>query len=54
MKQLFYSIAIFVLVVTLNSCTADEIETEKPKVQAESQDDVDPNKNGGVVIPPKK
>ncbi len=54
MKHLFYSIAIFALVISLNSCTADEIETEKPKVQVQAEDDVDPNKNGGVVIPPKK
>jgi hypothetical protein len=54
MKHLFYSIAIFALVVSLNSCTADEIETEKPKVQVQAQDDVDPKQNGSVVIPPKK
>jgi hypothetical protein len=54
MKHLFYSIAIFALVVSLNSCTVDEIETEKPKVQVQAQDDFDPKQNGGVVIPPKK
>ncbi|WP_182651835.1 hypothetical protein [Flavobacterium sp. SOK18b] len=54
MKNLFFIIAIITLVLTLNSCTADEIETEKPKVQVEAQDDVDPKQNGGVVIPPKK
>lgn len=52
MKHLFYIIAILALVVTLNSCTADEIETEKPKVQV--QPEVDPLNNGSVVIPPKK
>lgn len=36
MKHLFYSIAILALVVTLNSCTAEEIETEKPQVQVQA------------------
>ena len=52
MKHLFYIIAIIALLVTLNSCTADEIETEKPKVQVQAE--VDPRNNGSVVIPPKK
>jgi hypothetical protein len=50
MKHLFYIIAVISLLATLNSCTADEIETEKPKVQA----DVDPNTTGGIAIPPKR
>ena len=54
MKHLFYCIAILALVVSLNSCTADEIETEKPKVQVEAQDDVDPKNTSGGIIPPKK
>jgi hypothetical protein len=53
MKHFFYIIAIISLLTTLNSCTADEIETDKPKVQAEVQADVDPN-NPGSIIPPKK
>ena len=65
MKHFFYIIAIISLLATLNSCTADEIETENPKVQVEVQvevpvevpvevqTDVDPNTNGGI-IPPKK
>ena len=52
MKHLFYIIAIIALLVTLNSCTADEIETEKSKVQVQAE--VDPHNNGSVVIPPKK
>ena len=50
MKHLFYIIAILALVVTLNSCTADEIETEKPKVEVQAE--VDPPITG--TIPPKK
>jgi hypothetical protein len=50
MKHLFYILAIITLVVTLNSCTADEIETEKPKVQVQAE--VDPSTTG--TIPPKK
>lgn len=51
MKHFFYIIAIISLLATLNSCTADEIETDKPQV--EIQADVDPN-NPGSIIPPKK
>lgn len=51
MKHFFYIIAIISLLATLNSCTADEIETDKPKVQVQA--DVDPN-NPGSMIPPKK
>lgn len=50
MKHFFYIIAIIFLLATLNSCTADEIETDKPK---QVQADVDPN-NSGSIIPPKK
>ncbi|PJJ08104.1 hypothetical protein CLU83_1341 [Flavobacterium sp. 1] len=53
MKHFYYIIAIISLLATLNSCTADEIETDKPKAQAEVQADVDPN-NSGSIIPPKK
>lgn len=52
MKNFLYIIAIIFLLVTLNSCTADEIETDQPqKVQVQA--DVDPN-NSGSIIPPKK
>lgn len=55
MKHFFYITAIISLLATLNSCTADEIETEKPKAKTkiEVQADVDPN-NSGSIIPPKK
>jgi hypothetical protein len=54
MKQFLYIIAIISLLTTLNSCTADEIEADKPKAKAKSevQADVDPN-NSGSIIPPK-
>jgi hypothetical protein len=52
MKHFFYIIAIISLLATLNSCTADEIETDKPK-KVQVQADVDPN-NSGSIIPPKK
>lgn len=57
MKHFYYIIAIISLLATLNSCTADEIETDKPEAKAkekvEIQADVDPN-NPGSIIPPKK
>lgn len=57
MKHFYYIIAIISLLTTLNSCTADEIETDKPEAKAkekvEIQADVDPN-NPGSIIPPKK
>ena len=52
MKHFFYFIIIISLLATLNSCTADEIETEKPKVVA--QDEIDPKILSGGTIPPKK
>jgi hypothetical protein len=52
MKHFYYIIAIVSLLATLNSCTADEIETDKPK-KAQVHADVDPN-NPGTIIPPKK
>lgn len=52
MKHFFYIIAILFLLVTLNSCTADEIETEKV-TKIDTHADVDPN-NPGSIIPPKK
>lgn len=52
MKNFLYIIAIVFLLATLNSCTADEIETEGPK-KTQNQADVDPN-NPGSIIPPKK
>lgn len=61
MKNFLYIIAIVFVLVTLNSCTADEIETETPKAKIETektkampdvQADVDPN-NPGSIIPPK-
>lgn len=48
MKYFIYTIVIMSLLATLNSCTADEIETKAPKVQA----DIDPTP--GSTIPPKK
>jgi hypothetical protein len=45
MKHFIYIIAIMSLLATLNSCTADEIETDKAKVEAE----VDP-----LTIPIKR
>jgi hypothetical protein len=45
MKHFIYIIAIMSLLASLNSCSADEIETDKPKVQAE----VDP-----ITIPIKR
>jgi hypothetical protein len=55
MKHFYYIIAIISLLATLDSCTADEIETVEPKAKAkvEIQADVDPN-NPGSIIPPKK
>jgi hypothetical protein len=53
MKHFFYIIAIISLVATLTSCTAEEIETDNPKVQADVQADVDPKTVGGSLIPPK-
>jgi hypothetical protein len=52
MKHFFYIIAIISLLATLNSCTADEIETDKPKVQAETE--TEPRIPTGGSIPPKK
>jgi hypothetical protein len=52
MKHLFYIIAVISLLATLNSCTADEIETEKPKVQADA--DTEPRIPTGGSIPPRK
>lgn len=52
MKNFLYTIAIAFLLATLNSCTADEIETQAPK-EIKGQADVDPN-NPGSIIPPKK
>jgi len=53
MKHFYYIIAIISLLATLNSCTADEIQTETPKAKIETRADVDPN-NPGSIIPPKK
>jgi hypothetical protein len=53
MKHFYYIIAIISVLATLNSCTADEIETETPKAKTEVHADVDPN-NPGTIIPPKK
>jgi hypothetical protein len=53
MKNFFYIIATIALMATLNSCTADEIETAKPQAEVQADGDVDPN-NPGSIIPPKK
>jgi hypothetical protein len=47
MKHFIYIIAIMSLLATLNSCTADEIETDKAKVEADAE--VDP-----LTIPIKR
>lgn len=52
MKHLFYIIAIISLLATLNSCTADEIETEKDKIVSETE--IEPKIPTGGSIPPKK
>jgi hypothetical protein len=52
MKHFIYIIAIMSLLATLNSCTADEIETDKTKVVAESE--IDPKITTGGTIPPKR
>jgi hypothetical protein len=60
MKHFFYIIAIMSLLATLNSCTADEIETDKPKVVAETETEtkteteIDPRIPTGGTIPPKR
>jgi hypothetical protein len=54
MKHFFYIIAIMSLLATLNSCTADEIETDKAKVVAETETETDPKIPTGGTIPPKK
>ncbi|MBE8726444.1 hypothetical protein [Flavobacterium hungaricum] len=52
MKNFLLTIAAMFLLATLNSCTADEIESETP-TKTQNQADIDPN-NPGSIIPPKK
>jgi hypothetical protein len=54
MKHFIYIIAIMSLLSTLNSCTADEIQTDKAKVVADTDTDTDPKVPTGGTIPPKK